>query len=418
MNVALTDDAGRLAEFESLRLQMMKLILTGIVIVVAIQLGGSFLASAQSVDPLSEGNRYFEARDYRMAAAIYERLGRTNLDIPTKAKAWFNLGLTYQKLGRYDDAIKSFNIILKMDVNDREPGGHIMEPYRNYRSRAQWEVGNSLFAKGDYRGALEAYQTTRFKYPLESWCNVEREVAQYEYAVHEGLSYEYLGLYREAVSSYLSIYAPRLVDLYEAAGQVEDLKRIISRRDQDYINSIGKQSGRLISPEDFKKYRPSQILLDILEIHEMGKSQDWPALFKLLRNWSAGGGNGKQEVVVKMIARYPEETVPLLKQELTKSEVPPALMYQALGLASTPDSVATLRSIAEKEENIWSALSLVHALSLAGTPGQKALEDLDKKATNNLRIAIDKYKSGELQERYEAIKFPPIPSKLILPKEI
>jgi hypothetical protein len=196
------------------------------------------------------------------------------------------------------------------------------------------------------------------------------------------------------------------------------LKRIIDSRDQAYLNMVSKQSGSLISPEEFKKYRPSQKLHEILEIHALGESRNWPALFKLLRHWSTGSGNGRQDVVVRMLARYPEETVPLLKQELIKAEVPPYLMHQALGLSGIPDAVATLKRMAEKEENIWSALSLVHALSLAGKLGQKALVDLDMKATNNLRIAIDRYKSGELQESYEGTKFPPIPSRLSLPREI
>jgi tetratricopeptide (TPR) repeat protein len=376
------------------------------------------LAAGQALDPLSEANRYFKERNYQAAVNIYQRILATNLDVPTKAKAWFNLGMTYQKLARYDDAINAFTQIFNMDVNDREPGGNIMEPYRNYRSRAQWEVANSLFAKGDYKGALEAYQTTRLKYPLQSWCGVEKRTAQYAYALHEGLSYEYLGLYREAVDSYLRIYAPRLVNLYEAAGQLDDLKEIISRRDRVYVASLANQLSTPVSPEDLERYRPSQILHDLLEIHALGEAHDWPALFNQLHNWSKGGGDGRQAEVVRMISRYPKETVPLLKKELGRLSVPPDLMYEALGLAGTSDAVATLKNKAKKEENIWSAMSLVHALSVAGKPGQKALKELDKIATHNLRIAIDKYKSGELQEQYEKVRFPPIPSKLALPRDI
>ena len=397
----------------------MKTTLAVMAMVLVGYLSNSFVVFGQEADPLSEGDKYFEARNYRAAADVYQRIVRTNLDDPTKARAWFNLGMTYQKLRQYDDAINAFTQIFSMNVNDREPGGHIMEPYRNYRSRAQWEVGRSLFAKGDYKGALEAYQTTRLKYPLESWCNVERTVAQYRYALNEGLSYEHLGMYKEAVDSYLRAYVPRVADLYEAAGQLDDLKRFLDKKDKEYFDSVDELARKKLSPEQLKMFRPTHRLRGMLQIYALGQSRDWPALIEFLRKWSSGGGDGRQDDIARILARHPEETVPLLKKELVKGDVRPELMYRALGRAGTPDAVATLKSIAAKEENIWSELSLVHALSLAGEPGERALAELEKTAKNNLKIAIDQYKSGELQERYNnEPKFPPIPSNLILPKEL
>ena len=396
----------------------MKKILALIAIVMSVLISCS-VAFSQTVDLLSEGNKHFETRNYQAAAEVYQRIVKTELDVSTKAMAWFNLGLTYQKLNQHDDAIKAFTEVFNMNVSDLEPGGHIMEPYRNYRSRSQWAVGDSLFAKGDYKGALEAYQTTRLKYPLESWCNVGRELAQYRYAIYEGLMHEYLGQYPEAVSSYIRVFAPRLVDLYEAAGQLEDLKRIMSIQDEIYLNKAVKEAHRPISNEILMRFRPSRRLDGILAIHASAAARDWPVLIGLLRSWSSGGGDGRQDVIIKMLAKHSNETVPLLKQELAKADIPPGLFYKALGMAGTPDAVATLKSIAEKEDGSWRALSLVHALSLAGKPGEQALAELDKIAKHNLRIAIDQYKSGELQERYNnELKFPRIPAKLILPKEL
>ena len=398
---------------------MTKTTKTLLAVIAMVLVGNSFVAYGQEADPLSEGNKYFETRNYRAAADVYRRIVRTSLDDPTRARAWFNLGMTYQKLGQYDDAINAFTQIFSMNVNDRETGGHIMEPYRNYRSRAQWEVGRSLFAKGDYKGALEAYQTTRLKYPLESWCNVERTVAQYRYALNEGLSYEHLGMYKEAVDSYLRVYVPRVADLYEAAGQLDDLKRYLDKKDKEYFDSVTEFARQKLSPEKLKMFRPTHRLRGMLEIYALGQSRDWPALIEFLRKWSSGGGDGRQDDIARILARYPAETVPLLRQELAKADVRPELMYKALGLAGTPDAVATLKSIAAKEENIWLVLSLVHALTLAGEPGERAIFDLEKTAKNNLKIAIDQFKSGELQERYNnETKFPPIPLNLRLPKEL
>ena len=387
-------------------------------IAIVIVLGCNFVVFSQTVDPLTEGNKFFEARNYQAAADVYRRIVRTDLDVPTKAKAWFNLGITYQKLGRYDDAINSFTQIFSMNVNDREPGGHIMEPYRNYRSRAQWEVGRSLFAKGDYKGALEAYQTTRLKYPLETWCNIARDAAQHRYALHEGLIYEHLGLYNEAVRAYLRAYVPRVAELYEAVGQVDDLQRFLDRKDEDSYNSTTELARKKFSKEEMKKYHPTRTLRSMLKIYALAHTSDWPALIQLLPK-RAGGGGFNQDLLVRVLARDTEATVPLLKQELTKDEIYPEVIYKALGIAATPDAIATLKSIAAKEESIMT-FQLVYALSLAGEPGEKALAELDKVAKHNLRIAIDQYRSGVLQELHdpEAIKFPSIPANLSLPKEL
>ena len=365
-------------------------------------------SKGQQVDPLSEGNRLFEARDYQAAALAYRALLDNTTDVPTAAKAWFNLGLSYQKLNRHQDAIGAFREIFDMNVNDREVGGHIMEPYRNYRSRAQWQVGQSLFATGDYQGALEAYLTTKLKYPFQSWCNVEEEAAQEMYALHEGLTYEHLGMYREAVGAYFRVYAPRLVDLYEAAGQLADLKAIISQPNPlPSGGSVSSESGAL------------RHLQDTLDIHTMAEAHEWAPLFDLLRDWSKGGGNGRQNYLAKMLARYPQETLPLLRGELNDMSGYRQLVYQTIGLMGTPEAVATLKELAETEDGIWSAMSLVHALSLAGELGRTALNDLDKRATGSLKIAIDHLKSGRLQELYrDGMTFPSISAKPVLPRDV
>jgi tetratricopeptide (TPR) repeat protein len=392
----------------------MKTFLFAVVIVLGVHLGSNFVAFSQEVDPLSEGNKLFQARNFEAAAAVYRRIVSRDLDIPTKAKAWFNLGVTYQRLRRYDDATKAFTKIFGMNVNDREQGGHLMEPYRNYRPRAQWLIGRILFLKGDYKGALEAYQTARLKYPVQSWCNVERNAARHRYALHEGLTYEHLGLYTEAVNSYLSDYVPRVAELYEASGQLDDLKRFLDKKDEKFYNSAGELAREKFSREEMKKYYPTHRLRAMLKLYELAHSDDWPALVRRLRKDSGMGGH---DLVIRVLARYPDKTVPLLKEELGRPEIYQEFVYKALGLAGTTDAVAALKSMAEKDgsERVF---ALVHALSVAGEPGEKALAELDRTARNTpLRIAIDQYKSGELQETNELMRFPPIPANLRLPKE-
>lgn len=118
--------------------------------------------------PLDAANRLFEERKYSQAEKAFRDLLATTIDNPTRGKATFNLGLTLQRLGRFKEAIAVFEGLIRQQVSDTEPGGHLMEPYRNYRPRAQWEIGNCFRAMNDYGQALAAYRATREKYPFQS----------------------------------------------------------------------------------------------------------------------------------------------------------------------------------------------------------------------------------------------------------
>jgi tetratricopeptide (TPR) repeat protein len=121
-------------------------------------------AESKPLTPFEIANRLYEQGKYAEAERSFRAVLGQPLDVPTRGKATFNLALTLQKLRRYDEAIKILDHLLAQPVNDREPGGHLMEPYRNYRPRAQWEIGDCHFAKKEYQAALRAYRTTKEKF--------------------------------------------------------------------------------------------------------------------------------------------------------------------------------------------------------------------------------------------------------------
>lgn len=131
---------------------------------------GHNISFGQAKDVLAEANQLYVNKQYEQALAAYQKMLGENSDAATRAKIIYNVGLTYQKLKQYDRAVETFKQIFALEVNDREPGGSIMQLYRNYRPGAQWEIGNALFAKGDYEGALAAYRATREKHPFRSGC--------------------------------------------------------------------------------------------------------------------------------------------------------------------------------------------------------------------------------------------------------
>jgi tetratricopeptide (TPR) repeat protein len=88
---------------------------------------------------------------------------RTANEPALRGKATFNLGLTLKQLARYDEAIKVFEDLIDQPVDDQEAGAHLMEAYRNYCPRAQWEIGNCLISKNDHAGGARCLSPNQGK---------------------------------------------------------------------------------------------------------------------------------------------------------------------------------------------------------------------------------------------------------------
>jgi tetratricopeptide (TPR) repeat protein len=366
--------------------------------------------AAQEKDPLDEANQLYAAREYERAADAYQKLLAEFSDPPTRAKIIFNLGLTYKRLKQYDKAIETFNRIFAMTVNDREPGGNIMQLYRNYRPSAQWEIGNCLFAKGDYAGALAAYRATREKYPFQSGCGTCQASFEFRYVLHEAVTLEYLGRYEEAVASYLKIYHPRLVEIYEANGQLEDLKALIAAKDEPAI--LEKMQKYAWTREKASEYLGAWQFREFFKIYEFGKAGNITALMSAARKHRRQSNPHLGDWIAKMLARDSRVAVPLIGSELKNLQSDPQLFYRALAFVGSPAALAVLKENAEKVVNSNDAAAFVRALSLAGADGERTLKEIEEKNTGeNLKIAIRMYRDGRLNENSHELKFPPPPKR-------
>src|SRR5262245_29450095 len=133
---------------------------------------GMFALLAQA-GSLEEATRLFESGDNKAAEAVYRQVIAQATNASERGMATFNMGMLLQKLARYDEAVAAYTNLIGQPVNDLEPGGHMMETYRNYRHRAQWEIGNCYFSRKDFTNALEAYRAAKDKHPLRTWCGTE-----------------------------------------------------------------------------------------------------------------------------------------------------------------------------------------------------------------------------------------------------
>ena len=171
----------------------------------------------------------------------------------------------------------------------------------DFRHAAQWEIGLCKFALRDYPGALVAFRASR-AYPFGSDCgNADREW-EYRHGVLEGLTLEHLGRASEAIASYAQAAtytstggpaaANRLFDLYAAAGQLPDLRKI----------ATNGHHGRPIKSVAYR-----------LRILDLEQARAWPKLVQEL-----GNREGNTTMAAEALARHGDQIVPLLFAEVDK----------------------------------------------------------------------------------------------------
>lgn len=326
------------------------------------------------------------------------------------AKAVLEIGRTCKEQRRYGEAISWFQRVLDEPENGRWALGD------GGRFAAQWAIGDCFLEQGRYEQALAAYRATREKYPSRSGCGTCLDGELNRTALHEGACLENLGRHAEAAEGYYRralspggdwnpILSSRLVDLYEAAGQVADLEAMLDAR-----------------------HLPSGPLRRILEIRRMEIAQDWDSLVSLLRGEHTTSGPEKQHArtveyeameAAKRLARHPDQAVPRIKARLNTSRPQdrPWFFY-ALGLCGTPEAVAVLKQLALDDQNKAWAFPLAYALKVAGEGGLKAIKDLSPMATGNLKSALQVERPRDLRASENEITLPKIPAALKLPRQL
>lgn len=398
-------------------------------------LAGALLAREdETSSKLDQGNAAYSAKNFEEALKIYEDVVATENDPSTQAKAIFNLGLTCKALRRYEEAINAFRKIFDLSVNDREPGGDIMEPYRNYRPRAKWETGHCLFELGRYAEALAVYAETKEKHPFQSWCGNEKAEYRYQYAFRTGLCLDHLGRTAAAVKSYYQAITEgwgfcddpaaqfRIVDIYESTDRRNVLLSLLDQWEEYFRREIAehlksRKDPKPIESDQLAEMSPTFAMRKILEIREAARNKAWKTLIPLLRNQGSSsgpedGGPWQAFEAARLLAQDSESVVPLLIQCLPDRG--DKWLYYALGRCGTQEAVEVLKSRAKSEENQWWARTLIYSLSQSPA-GQEAIADLERTAQNHLGAAIKSYRNGEWRDNAK-ISYPAVSKDVILPQ--
>ena len=403
------------------------------------------IASDPNTDParagaalLVLGNVAYKDRDFQGAMTWWQQVVDRYPRTPSWPKALFNIGTTLEQQERYVEAIENFTRLRDADVNDREQGCSIMEPYRNYRPQASWHIGLCRLASGDPAGALEAFITTREKYPFQSWCGNCRWEYSYRYAAFEGACLEHMRRYRDAVSAYFRaisktphrgrFVARRLAALYEAAGMNAELLHLCDALDAHFLAELNRRRGG-DNVELKPGQEPTAIVREILRIHELGRRQEFEELADLIEARGRANGpytlqhlddNWVADEAAKTLAAYRRQTTRMLAERAKSAPANDrSWVYYALGLSGSSTAVDLLKSELLEARNSWRVLNLTFALVQAGEAGQTALDEIEPlKAGSDGRTLRQRLKDYQRSYPNRWPDVPAVPHQLRLPTRL
>ncbi len=320
-------------------------------------------------------------------------------------------GAALRDAGRLDEAAAAF----RKAVGVPEPPGldrEALAAFLESRAEAQWDLAETLYARGAYEEALAAYVESRDKYPRRSMalspCGKVGAVARFEASLGEARCLERLGRYGEAAAAYLRMLygddslavswdpevSLRLVDLYEAAGQADDLRAILEERDGSWARRRVEESRGWISRSEAERDAPGRFPRRVLELRRMEREQRWEDLAAV-----AAGGPEKLDgygpvyweaaEACRILARHPAQSVRVLLGRAAGADpgARPWVIY-ALGLTGLREAVEAVLVWVRRAGDPARVAAMVKAFRTAGPPGRAAAEAVEREARDDVRRLI------------------------------
>jgi hypothetical protein len=112
------------------------------------------------------------------ALVFYRAVARKFPGVPCWGMCAFNEGYLLRQMGHPRAAIAALERIFPSNANERDPGGSIMEAYRNYRHRAATESSGAYADMYDSPRAFLWKHRSCTKYPYQTWCGTCRGSAE------------------------------------------------------------------------------------------------------------------------------------------------------------------------------------------------------------------------------------------------
>lgn len=334
--------------------------------------------------------------DFPTAMRWWRRVVDQYQQTPSWPKALFNIATTLKSQEHYNEAIEAFTKLRDAKVNDREPGAHLMEPYRNYRPRASWQIGLCRLALGDPEGALADFLNIRDNFPFQSWCGNAHWEYAYKYAAYEGICLEMLGAYGRALASYFRAFtetssggifiARRIVDLYESVGQTDRLVKLCDEVDGYHLRELRLRHPEL--PVEFPEERkPTAEIRRILHIRGMKPAEQATELIEMIDKRTGFGpdtpgavlSNWQAVEAAGTLARKPNESFKLLREHaLAKHPKQRGWLCYAMSVVDPAKAVPFVANELSKAKNIHHCATLAFTLQQCGEAGIAAFDRIEK----------------------------------------
>ncbi len=359
---------------------------------------------------IERAQRAYHAKRYDDALRRYRDICKRFPASSQYGAAQFNVGVILKEQKKYDRAIAEYHVLIDSQVNDRDPGSNIMVAFRNYRHRAAVGVSNCYLQQRRYEKALEYAYLARDKHRYQSWCGTCLEDSRMSLQYHIETCLLHLGRHTKVVQMTLRDLkqscpgverAARLIALYESAGQVKDLVRMVEAADAATL-AIYEEKGYYedLPPEEVREIMPTYRLRELLAIRDLGQRRDYDALIVICESpasatddfspaWDlwpvvaagnalACGGDEAAAAIINHIQATEEGT-----------GAPVWLVY-ALGKNPSPKTLPWLEAHAWKRTNWFAASCAVHAISYKGEPGRRIIEQMARNGEGNLKTAAER----------------------------
>jgi len=286
------------------------------------------------------------------------------------------------------------------------------------KGQAQYLLAIHQERERNYLTALLAYRACRERHPLPSTCGNCGAATRTEALFGEGRCLEGLGRYRDAIDLYFGIVgrtlAPtdhgasaRIVQLYEAAGNLQALNLELDRIDREDIGWTLLEGGRVPVDIPFELRRASAPVRTILLLAEAERQSHWTRLIVALQETYRSDSSSHE--AARRLARHPKQTVPLLSRLLLAGGRDLGPVAYALGLCGTPDAVASLKEALDRGLFPGSKDALFHALDLTGDPGRSILKSYMAGDGALDQWTIERYYRKSRSLQFEGFPCPPIP---------
>jgi hypothetical protein len=324
------------------------------------------------------------------------------------ADAWLAEAAQLRKAGLDADAEKLLEHVVALG-EPRTPQLRTCEARRQgdlvrwSRRRAQQELGEIRFTRGDYGGALELFRSKPW---APDYCGSGARSSLLLDALWQGAcldalrrTWDALALYAAygtslATSEASGVIAARLERIYDANGGRPELSRFA-----DLVDDARPSWKSYTDDRTRERARPSRDLREWMRLRGLEDSRDWAGLVSFLEEAVDNEAPlGLTDSIAQVLVQHPSEAVPILIATWQRSGRACLWKTHVLGRAATPAALDFLEHQFQTDEivNLWSARNLVYGLGISGDAGSRFLVGIEPNATDNLRTALSEWRRGEL----------------------